>query len=168
MWKEPKPSTVFRNTFIVSYLCLGRFLECVGDTLLYWWIGWWGKMHCWTTYLQTRGCCTDMWKLGAALADNPERVEFRILRRGEKGKSQGSNFDFRRTDLSLILLGKSSGRPWTEEASGRANWFSRITSSKFKNGPSPHVANQEKAARGLQGRIRRFWLNSKIKKKCIK
>lgn len=46
---------------------------------------------------------------------------------------------------------------WREKRSRKAGWFSRITSSKFKNGPSWPAENQAKVSGGLYGWTKSCW-----------
>lgn len=73
----------------------------------------------------------------------------RILTGGNKANSRTTALDFRRVafDKFKVLLEESHGRQfWVEDGYRRAGCFSRVTSSKVKNGPSLCAGKQPKVA----------------------
>ena len=100
-----------------------------------------------------------------------EIVEFRILRRTSRAKSSITAMMFRRSDFGLFrdLLGRILGvDSWKEEGSKGSDWFSGITSSKFKNSPFEWAGSQEKVAGGLHGWKSCSWQNSDTEKNCTR
>lgn len=82
---------------------------------------------------------------------NQQMLKFRIPRGGSKAKNRIATLQSRLTCLGIFLEEYHGIQPWREKGSRRPVCFSRITSSKFKNGPSQWTGNQVNVAGSLHG-----------------